>query len=231
MTDIRYTIEPDDVEWEMDWSGTNSDGSRRYPDKPEKEMIFEAEDALAVLLLNEVIRINDHWWEKTWPEEARRRIHFGVGCSDVFAWGCSDSESLNYKDIESLYRMWKKDPYWGSAIWCMIKRKEMPQRPVEKRIREAGIWDLDALKAEHGLRNNFYDGVSLALAHRKYTTYCAWEASQGRMPRPFDAEWWAGWREYTEANPGWNDEAWKAGDTAIRQQWMKENGYEQVTSD
>ena len=28
----------------------------------------------------------------------------------------------------------------------MVKRNQMPQAPVEKAIRKAGIWDLDALR-------------------------------------------------------------------------------------
>jgi hypothetical protein len=224
-TEVKRTIDPDDIEWEMGWTGLKADGSRMFPDKPEKEMVFEAEDALALLLLNEVIHINDHWWEKEWPEEARRRIHFGVNCSDVFAWGCADSESLDYKDIESLYRMWAKDPVYGHEIWCIIKRRELPQDCVEKSIRNAGIWDLDALKAEHNLRNNHYSGVSIVLAQRKYSTYCDWEKSVGREPRAFDANWWNGWNEYTTANPGWNSEEWKAADTAACEQWRLENGF------
>jgi hypothetical protein len=225
MTDIKRTIDPEDIEWEMDWAGLKADGSRMFPDKPEKEMVFEAEDALAMLLLNEVIHINDHWWEKSWPEEARRRIHFGVNCSDVFAWGCADSESLDYKDIESLYRMWAKDPVYGHEIWCIIKRKELPQSCVEKSIRNAGIWDLDTLKVEHSLRANHYSGVSMVLAQRKYNTYCEWEKSNGREPRPFDAKWWEGWREYIAANPEWESEEWKAADTAACAQWRLENGH------
>lgn len=151
--EIRFALTPQDIEWEMDWSGRKEDGSRTWPDKPEKEMVFETEGALAHLLLNEVICLNSHWWEKEWPEAARKRTSLNVNCNDVFAWGCADAESIDFDEIETLYRMWTKDPSWGPAVWCLIKRNEMPQKPVEDRIRAGGIWDLDAL----GLGKNVTD--------------------------------------------------------------------------
>jgi hypothetical protein len=39
----------------------------------------------------------------------------------------------------------EKDPIHGAAVWCIKKRQCWPQAPVEKSIREAGIWDLDSL--------------------------------------------------------------------------------------
>jgi len=33
----------------------------------------------------------------------------------------------------------------GPAVWCIQQRKQMPQRPVEDRIRAGGIWDLDSM--------------------------------------------------------------------------------------
>jgi hypothetical protein len=107
---------------------------------------FIEENALAHLLMNNVVFVNSHWWQKELPEKFQEEISFNVECNDVFAWGYSDAERLPYEQIEILYRMWKKDPEWGAAIWCMIQRKEMPQKPVEKQIRAAGIWDLDSLE-------------------------------------------------------------------------------------
>lgn len=225
MADIKTTIAPTDIEWEMDWSGKGKDGQRLHPDKPDRETIFERKGALALMLLNGVLHMNNHWWEEDWPKEARETLFLGADCSDVFAWGCSDSEGVGYTDIEPLHRAWRKDPVWGPSVWSMIKRREMPQGPVEKRIREAGIWDLDALRAEHGLRPNHYDGVSMVLAQHKYERYSAWERESGREPKPFDAGWWDGWREFAAANPGWNDEAWKAEDDLLCAEWRRENGH------
>jgi hypothetical protein len=211
--------------WTMRWDGVNADGTRKYPDKPETEEVFEEAKGLALLLANEVVHLNAHHWRDDWPKDARETLYLGVDCSDVFVWGCSDSEGATHKDIEDVYRHWLKDARWGVAVWCMIKRGQMPQRPVEKRIRDAGIWDLDALKAQHGLSANHYDGISGVQADQKYEAYCAWERGQGADPMPFDAKWWEGWRRFTEANPDWQDAAWKAEEERRRTAWRMENGY------
>lgn len=135
----------EDIYWEMDWSGFNEDGTRKYPDMPEKEMVFEKSKALAWLLNNEIVFLNNHWWMKDWPEEARKRTSINVNCNDVFMWACAEAEPLNYEDIQDLYDHVVKDPCWGSAVWCIKKRNMMPQRPVRKAIEKAGIWDLSSM--------------------------------------------------------------------------------------
>ncbi len=141
------TIGPNTVEWEMNWGPNPPKG------KPEKEMNFEPDKAVAHLLLNDVIFLNSNWWRAPgerkhtgWTAEEAELISVNVDCSDVFAWGCSDAETLPYDEVENLYRAWKKDPGWGPAVWCMMRRNQMPQKPVEDAIRTAGIWDIDALK-------------------------------------------------------------------------------------
>lgn len=225
LPECRTTIEPSDVEWEMDWTQKRADGSRMCPDKPEKERIFEPKGALALMLINEVIFLNSHHWEKDWPEAARQCVSLNVNCSDVFAWACADSEEATYAEIEAVYQHWKKDTGWGTAIWCIIKRKELPQRPVEKRIRDDGIWDLDALTKEHGLRANHYDGISGLMSRRKYAAYSAWAKTEGREVLPYDAGWWAGWKQFTAANPGWNSAEWKAAEDAAIAEWRLANGW------
>lgn len=135
----RWTIEAADIEYET------------AAGKPE----IEDSGALALMLLNGVLFLNSHWWEKAWPEDARNAISVNVNCSDIFAWACAEAETLPHDQIEPLYRMWRKDPTWGAAIWCIQRRKEMPQRPVADRIRKAGIWDLDSM----GLAENSYDAA------------------------------------------------------------------------
>jgi hypothetical protein len=112
------------------------------------EVNHEAEPTmLAALLTAEILFLNSHWWKADWPEEARETTALCVGCSDIFAWGCADAESLQYNEIEDLYDHWQRDPEWGAAVWCIKKRKAMPQKPVADAIRNKGIWDLDALLA------------------------------------------------------------------------------------
>jgi hypothetical protein len=150
MSEIKWSISPEDVEWEMEWASMKANPAfkdhERIQAHADTEMVFEDEAALAHLLVNQVVFLNSHWWEKEWPEDARKRTSINVNCNDVFAWGCADAESMLHDDIENLYRMWRKDPAWGAAVWCMIRRNQMPQKPVEKIIRAAGIWDLDALR-------------------------------------------------------------------------------------
>lgn len=150
MSDIKWAIEPEDVEWEMEWASMKANpafkDNERIQAHTDIEMVFEAEKALAHMLMNEVVFLNSHWWEKEWPEQARKEASINVNCNDVFAWGCADAETMLFDDIENLYRMWRKDPSWGAAVWCMIRRNQMPQKPVEKRVRDAGIWDLDSFK-------------------------------------------------------------------------------------
>lgn len=159
---IKYMIEPGSIEWDMNWSGNKPDGGRMYPDKPDKEIIFEPQLALALLLNNQVICIDNHWWEKDWPEKARNSTYLGVNCSDVFSWGCSECEEISYREIKDLYLMYKQDSRNGPILWCMKKRREMPQNPVADSMRKEGI-DLDAFQKEHNLRVNLYNGFNGAL--------------------------------------------------------------------
>lgn len=142
MTDgLTWSVSDD----EIDWSFMSDYEKGKKLDAPREIVEFEEEKALALMLINDVIFINSHWWEEEWPERARGTISLNVNCNDVFAWGCSDAEALPHAEIENLYRAWRKDPHWGAAIWCMLQRKQMPQKPVEAAIRKAGVWDLDSL--------------------------------------------------------------------------------------
>jgi hypothetical protein len=131
----RTVITDEDVLWMMEWD------REHFPNKPPTELIFEVEQALARLLAEEVIRINNYWLKSEWPEHVRKLTALQVGCNDIFAWGCSDSEELEYKEIRSLYDMWHADREWGAAKWCAIKRKQQPQRPVIDSMKAAGSWD------------------------------------------------------------------------------------------
>jgi hypothetical protein len=186
---------------------------------------FNNDEALAVLLLSGVVFLNSHHWEEGWPKEAREATSINVDTSDVFAWGSADAETIGYKDIEEIYRYWLKDSNWGTAVWAIILKKELPQRPVGERIREAGIWDLDVLTTEHELRPNHYDGISGVMADRKRAAYIAWCESTGQKTLPYDAGWWNGWREYVRANPGWYSREWHEAEDKAIAEWKEANGY------
>jgi hypothetical protein len=112
---------------------------------------FETETAIATLLIESIIFLNSFHWEEEWNKEAKDKVSLNVNCSDVFAWGCADAETLDYKDIEDLFNHFKKDNLWGSSVWCIKKRKLMPQKPVYDKIMEIGIWNLDGME----LKKNF----------------------------------------------------------------------------
>lgn len=194
-----------------------------HQDMGDGQVFFSEDEALAVLLARNVA------WITAMPDGAEGVagdvLTIGVNCSDVFAWGCSETERLPLDEVENLYGHWTRDPKLGTDVWCIVRRREMPQRPVEEAIRKAGLWDLDALKAEHGLRANHYDGVNGVLARRKHAAYSAWAAALGKDVRPYDAKWWAGWDEYAAAHPGWHDAAWKAEDDRLVEAFRRENGY------
>jgi hypothetical protein len=201
---------------------------RSRPDEDDPEGEVQTDAALAIMLLNEAVFTSEH------RHSGGGRGHDGatalhVTCNDVFMWGCADLEEMAHDRIDEVYGFWEKDPRWGTAVWCMIQRRELPQRPVLDRIRKAGIWDVDALVAEHGLRPNHYDGVSMAYAMRKRDAYVAWCGDEGTEPLPFDAGWWAGWKAFTDAHPGWHDDAWKQGDVAARETWRMEHGFAETT--
>jgi hypothetical protein len=142
MTEIIWNIKEEDIEWLMPWK------SKYNHETKEDEMKFEEDDALAHLLINGVIFLNSNWWKDEWSNEDRESISVNVQCNDIFMWGCSDAEGLPFDEIKNLYRMWRKDPDWGAAVWCMVQRKQMPQKPVEDIIRKASIWDLDSLNLD-----------------------------------------------------------------------------------
>lgn len=182
------------------WDYESSDG--------ETKTIKETNIMLAILLLDEKVFTNEHWWEDDWPEEAKKTTSLNVNCNDVFAWGCADAEEMRQSEIEDVYEHWLKDRYWGVDVWCIKKRKTMPQGPVEEKIRKAGIWDLDALAKEHNFTVNAYDTVSKFFAETKYNKYCEWVIEQGKTPLVFDGGWWQGWREYEDAHPNYTEEQW-----------------------
>jgi len=121
----------------------------------EVEMVLEEHQALALFIQEEIILINTHWYKADWNKEQKKTLSMGVNCSDIFAWGCADSETIYLKDIDTLWQYYSKDPKWGPTLWCINKRKELPQKPVYKNIQADGIWNLDKLP----LQTNHYNKI------------------------------------------------------------------------
>ena len=185
---------------------------------PEQDV--EAEEILALLLAQNIVFLNTHWNKKDWPEDARTSIRILVNCNDTFAWACADAEPVRKDQLLDLWSYVAKDPCYGQIVWCIIQRKQMPQEPMAKAIMKTGLWDLDALQHTHGLRPNFYDGVSTELAQQKYTLYSTWAAQQGQTPLPFDATWWEGWKAFVAATPDWQTQEVQDTEKAIIAKWQ-----------
>lgn len=158
--EIKWTLEPDDVEWDMEWG-------QQFPDKPPTEMIFEEDGALAHLLMNNVCSLNSFYYERTWPPEAQGCINVFVICSDTFAYSCADAERLPYDQIQPLYRLWRKDSTLGATAWAVMQRRERPIAPVEKMLRDAG-YDVDSWQLRENTSNAETQALfSAAAAARK----------------------------------------------------------------
>ena len=106
------------------------------------------ENMLAVLLINEVVFINDHWWEKDWSEDAKKSPSINVVCNDTFGWACADAEEIIHSEIPELYEMWEKDSDFGPLVWCCKKRQQKPIKPIYDQIQKNGIWNLDEIIQE-----------------------------------------------------------------------------------
>lgn len=106
---------------------------------------LSVEYKLAHLILEEEVFCNNGWWYKKegieWKEDA---VSLHVNCNDFFYWGCADAEELLYHEISDLYKFWTKDKVYGSLAWCVKKRKQRPQPPVEKEMIKRG-YDIDSL--------------------------------------------------------------------------------------
>jgi hypothetical protein len=125
---------------------------------PVEEPWYDEDAMIAYMLLDEVLWTRSAHY--TGNKDSQYEFHGKgtivlLGCNDVFAWGCSDSEELQHDKVPELFMLWHENHRWGPAKWCCIKRNEKPQRPVEKAMREVGIWDaqMDALP------ENQYDKV------------------------------------------------------------------------
>lgn len=124
-------IEDEDIYWIMERNPDDEIVKKGI--RPQREICFEEDEALARLLVEEVIYLRS--------DKERKIFRFSVVCSDIFAWACSDSEPLEYHELQDLYDMWIKNKTWGPAKWCCIKRNQKPQDPVVDAMKKAGAWN------------------------------------------------------------------------------------------
>lgn len=145
--EISYTIDPADVHWTMKWRKADGTKDPMFADKPDTEEVYEEPGMLAVLIANNLIHMNAPWWEKSWPEDAKRGFYVGLNMNDVFAWGCADSEEIKFDELKDVYMHFEKNPEWGPVIWASKKRRQLPQRPVIDMMVKDGV-DIEALTKE-----------------------------------------------------------------------------------
>lgn len=101
---------------------------------------------VAELLMNEVLFVNSRpYVSNPWDEEDNYSIKgptlvLFVICNDIFAWACASAECVSMEELPSLYEEWRADRTWGAAVWCIKKRKQMPQPPVLRELKASGAW-------------------------------------------------------------------------------------------
>ena len=121
---------------------------------------FNHEMAIAVLLLDDVIFLNDYWWmdgESGWPKDACKKPSLNVNLSDVFGWAVADAEVLNYAEIQSLYDHWVINRTLGPIVWGCNKRAMMPIKPIAKKIREDGVWKIDDMYLQSNPTDEYFN--------------------------------------------------------------------------
>lgn len=102
------------------------------------EIIFSEEMAVAYLLKEEAVFLCD----VKEPEEDGDgpKLGFMINCNDVFYWASADCEALAYHEIEQFYLLYKHLGYYGMVQWVCNQRKMRPQIPIEKEMKEKGVW-------------------------------------------------------------------------------------------
>ena len=120
---MRYALDPKNV-----YTYYNSD----------REPIFEENIALAILLVNDVLILNNHWWKADWPLHAQQTFTIAVNCNDIFLPG-ADAEELIYDELEELWQFYAVEQNWGPQMWVAKKRQKLPFPLFEKKIRQLNI--------------------------------------------------------------------------------------------
>jgi hypothetical protein len=107
---------------------------------------FDENEALAHLLLANVVFCNQREYVEIDGTIAGSTTVIFMCCNDVFMWACADGEALLNDDIKPLFLAWHADKHFGPTRWVCIKRQEKPQGPIVTGMKNAGVWD-DVMEA------------------------------------------------------------------------------------
>lgn len=98
------------------------------------------EKALEILLRDNILFSNEREFLNPDGTKGGSTVILYVNCNDVFAWACADAEDLPHDEIGNLYKMHKANKRWGATIWCILRRKQKPQKPMEDLMKKDGVW-------------------------------------------------------------------------------------------
>lgn len=136
--------------------------SEELPTLHYEQVVYDYEDGSRIyneeLIVAELLMRGEMHLNNT-ESDGQRTVCAFVVCSDIFAWACADSEPVTCKELPALYEMYAKDPKWGTAKWCILKRNQLPQPPVLRDMKKDGLWDLD----ESAIGPNTMDAETQAL--------------------------------------------------------------------
>ena len=134
-------------------------------DKLPARQYFRADKAAAYLLDRGVLQLgsvkyilNDWEPQDQWRFSEQDTIALQVNCNDVFAWGCSDSEDIDYahileddvdNELYDLLRMYLENQRWGPVKWIALKCNMAPQSPMVKAMIADGAWDEELQALPH----------------------------------------------------------------------------------
>lgn len=55
--------------------------------------------------------------------------------NDVWQWASADGESVEWADVEPIYRLWKEQGSDGLLVWACKKRNMRPQKPLFDKLK------------------------------------------------------------------------------------------------
>ena len=115
--------------------------------KDKEEIYFDEDEAILQLLAEGILFSNYRTHssdDKKLTNDGKTIVLF-LNCNDVFAWACADAEDVSsIEELKSLYDYCEKYGAWeGSTIWVCMKRKQKPQSPVEKMLKDNNTWPIE----------------------------------------------------------------------------------------